>query len=144
MVFDKPNLLVTFFAYSVHACFSALESYGESNMTSIDFSKAFRRVWHKGFLAKSSIFSLHYTLFKWIGSFLSDRSIAIRAEGSLSNPHSMNAGLPQGSVISPVLFILLVKNDLLSSTSFNNQSFADGTYLSPFPFYKCCSVVRFW
>ena len=103
-------------AYAAHAWSSALESYGESRVISLDISKAFDRVWHKGLLAKLPMFGLHHSLIKWISSFLSDRSIAIRVDGYLSNPHSINSGVPQGSVISPVLFILFI-NDLLSSTS---------------------------
>ena len=72
---------------------------------------------------------LHHTLIKWIGSFLSDRSFAVRVDGFLSNLHSINAGVPQGSVISPVLFILFI-NDLLTSTSSSIHSFADDTFLS--------------
>ena len=98
-------------------------------MISLDISKAFDRVWHKGLLAKLPMFGLHHTLIKWISSFLSDRSIAIRIDGYLSNPHSINSGVPQGSVISPVLFILF-RDDLLSSTSSSIFSFADDTYLS--------------
>ena len=94
-----------------------------------DISKAFDRVWHKGLLAKLLLFDLHHTLIKWISSFLSDRSIAIRVDGYLSNPHSINSGVPQCSVISPVLFILFI-DDLLSSTSSSIFSFADDTYLS--------------
>ena len=75
------------------------------------------------------MFGLHHTLIKWISSFLSDRSIAIRLDGYLSNPHSINSGVPQGSVTSPVLFILFI-NDLLSSTSSSIFSFADDSYLS--------------
>ena len=96
---------------------------------SLDITKAFDRVWHKSLLAKLPMFGLHHTLIKWISSFLSDRSIAIRVDGYLSNPHSINSGVPQGSVISPVLFILFI-NDLLSSTSSSIFSFADDTYLS--------------
>ena len=98
-------------------------------MISLDISKAFDRVWHKGLLAKLPMFGLHHTLIKWISSFLSDRSIAIRVDGYISNPHSINSGVPQGSAISPVLFILLI-NDLLSSSSSSIFSFADDTYLT--------------
>ena len=116
-------------AYAVRAWSSALESYGENRVISLDISKAFDRVWHKGLLAKLPMFGLHHTLIKWISRFLSDRSIAIRVDGYLSNPHSNNSEIPQGSVISPVLFILFI-NDLLSSTSSSIFSFADDTYLS--------------
>ena len=75
------------------------------------------------------IFGHYHTLITWISSFLSDKSIAIRVDGYLSNPYSINSGVPQGSVISSVLFILFI-NDLLSSTSSSVFSFADDTYLS--------------
>jgi len=94
---------------------------------SLDISKAFDHVWYKGLLAKLPVFGLHHTLIKWITSFLSDRSIVIRVDGYLSNPHSINSVVHQGSVISPVLFILVI-NGLLSSTSFSIFSFTDDTY----------------
>ena len=116
-------------ANAVHAWSSALESYSESRVISLDTSKAFDCIWHKGLLAKLPMFGLHHTLINWISSVLSDRSIAIRVDGYLSNPHSINSGLPQGSVISPVLFILFI-DDLPSSISSSIFSFADDTYLS--------------
>ena len=75
------------------------------------------------------MFDSHHTLIKWIDSFLSGRSIAIRVDGFLSNLHSINACVPQGSVISSVLFILF-SNDLHTSTSSSIHSFADDTFLS--------------
>ena len=115
-------------AYAVYVWSSALESYGESSVISLDVSKAFDHVWHKGFHAKLPMFGLHHALITWISSFLSDRSIAIRVDGYLSKPYSIISGVPQGSVISPVLFILFI-NDLLSFTSSCIFSFADDTYL---------------
>ena len=116
-------------AYAVYAWSSALESYGETRVISHDILKAFECVWHKGLLAKLPLFRLHHSLFKWVSSFLSDRSIAIRVDGYLSNPHSINPGVPQGSVISPVLLILFI-NDLLSTTSSSIFSFSGDTYVS--------------
>ena len=98
-------------------------------VTSFDISKAFDCVWHKGLLAKLPMFGLHPTFITWIASFLSGRSIAIRVDGFFSRAHSINSGVPQGSVISPVLFILFI-TDVLSSTSSSIFSFADDTYVS--------------
>ena len=98
-------------------------------MISLEISKAFDCVWHKSPLAKLPMFDLHHNLTKWFSSFLSDRSIAIRVDGYLSKPHYINSGVPQGSVISSVLFILFI-NDLLSSTFSSIFSFANDTYLS--------------
>ena len=123
MGFDKLGDLL---AYAFHSWFSALESYGESRVISLDISTVFDRVWYKGLLAKLPMFGLDYTLIKLISSFLSDRSIAIRVDCYLSKPHSINSGVPWGSVISPVMFILFI-NDLLSSISSSTFSFADDT-----------------
>ena len=127
--FRKARSTGDLLAYAGHVWSSALESSGESRVISLDTSKAFDRVWHKGLLAKLPMFGLHHTLINWIGSFLSDRSNAVRVDGFLSNLHSINAGVPQGSVISPVLFILFI-NGLLTSTSISIHSFADDTFLS--------------
>ena len=127
--FRKARSTGGLLAYAVHVWSSALESSGESRVISLDISKAFDRVWHKGLLAKLPMFGLHHTLINWIGSFLSDRSIAVRVDGFLSNLHSINAGVPQGSVISHVLFIIFI-NDLLTSTSSSIHSFAEDTFLS--------------
>ena len=48
--------------YAVHAWSSALESYGESRVITLDLSKAFGRIWHEGFLAELPMFGLHHTL----------------------------------------------------------------------------------
>ena len=84
-----------------------------------------------GLLARQPMFGLHHTFITWISSFLSDKSIAIRVDGYRCKTHSINSGVPQGSVISPVLFILFI-NYLFSSTSSSIFSFTDDTYLSSY------------
>ena len=116
-------------AYAVHIWSSALKFCGESRVISLDISKAFDRVWYKGLLAKLPMFGFHQTLIKWIGSFLSFGLIAVRVDSSLSNLHSINAGLPYSSLISVVLFILFI-NGLLTSTSSSIHLFADDAFLS--------------
>ena len=131
--FRKARSTGDLLAYAVHFWSSTLESCSESRVISLDISKAFDRVWHRGLLAKLPLFGLHHIILIWIGSFLSDRSIAVRVDGFLSNLNSINAGVPQGSVISPVLFILFILfiNDLHTSTSSSIHSFVDDTFYSP-------------
>ena len=75
------------------------------------------------------MFGLLHTLITCIAIFLSYRSIAVKIGGFVSKPHSISSIVPQGSVISPVLFMLFI-NDLFSSTSSSIFSFAVSTYLS--------------
>ena len=93
--FQKARSSGDLLAYAVHAWSSALESCGESRVISLDISKAFEHVWHKGLFAKLPIFSLHPTHITWIASFLSGRSVAIRVDGFLSRPHPINSFVPQ-------------------------------------------------
>ena len=73
--------------------------------------------------------SITLSLIGLVVSSLIGQSIAVRVDGFLSNLHSINADVPQGSVIFPVLFILFI-NGLLTSTSSNIHSFAVDTFLS--------------
>ena len=127
--FRKARSTGDLLANAVRVWSPALESSGESRRISLGISNAFDCVWHKGLLAKLPMFGLNQTLINWIGSFLSERSIAVRVDGFLSNLHSINAGVPQGSVISPVLLILFI-NGLLTSTSSSIHFFADDIFLS--------------
>ncbi len=91
-------------------------------------SKAFERVWHKYLLSKLPSYGFHPSLCTFISSFLSDRSISAVVDGHCSSPKSINSGVPQGSVLSPTLFLLFI-NDLLSCTHSNLHTYADDVTL---------------
>ena len=107
---------------------SSLSSFGETFAVALDISKAFDRVWHKALLSKLPSYGFYPSLCTFISSFLSGRSISAIVDGHCSTPKPINSGVPQGSVLSPTLFLLFI-NDLLSVTSCPIHSYADDSTL---------------
>ena len=95
---------------------------------SLDVSKAFDRVWHKALLAKLPAYGFTPSFCKLIFSFLSNRFISVVADGTTSASFPISSGVPQGSVLSPTLFLLFINDDLHASAS-DVHSFADDSTL---------------
>jgi Reverse transcriptase (RNA-dependent DNA polymerase)/Endonuclease-reverse transcriptase len=115
-------------AYVTHVWNSAMERFGEAQVVALDISKAFDKVWHRALLSKLRSYGINSSLCQWFSSFLSGRSIRVVVDGSCSDAFPVNAGVPQGSVLSPTLFLLHI-NDLLSITANSVHSFADDSTL---------------
>jgi hypothetical protein len=94
----------------------------------LDISKAFDRVWHRALVSKLPAFGIYPSLCNLLADFLSDRAIAVAVDGHRSSFKSINSGVPQGSVLSPTLFLIFI-NDLLSVTSAPIHSYADDSTL---------------
>ena len=107
---------------------SSLRDYGESYAIALDISKAFDRVWHKSLVSKLPSYGFYPSICAFISNFLSGRSIAAVVDGHCSSSKSINSGVPQGSVLSPTLFLLFI-NDLLNCTSNPIHSYADDSTL---------------
>lgn len=83
---------------------------------SLDVEKAFDAVWHDGLRYKLMEIGLPAGICRILSSFLQDRTVEVRIRDTLSNPVPLRAGTPQGSVLSPLLYIIYV-NDAPLNTS---------------------------
>ena len=93
----------------------------------IDFSKAFDMVWHAGLLSKLERVDVKGNMANFVHSFLENRSISVLMGDYLSERHSLDNGTPQGSVISPTLFNIMIDDlfEHVTNKNINTSKFAD-------------------
>ena len=94
----------------------------------MDFAKAFDSVPHKRLLLKLSAYGIRGKLLDWIGSFLIGRKQRVTVNGVSSKWSQVSSGVPQGSVLEPLLFLVFI-NDLPEAVNSNKEIFADDTKL---------------
>ena len=101
-----------------------------------DVSKAFDRVWHKGLLFKLRQNGIDGKLLEWLNSYLSQRKQKVCFKSCYSGLKSIFAGVPQGSVLGPLLFLVYI-NDIAKQLLSLTRLFADDSSL----FYAAASIA---
>ena len=93
-----------------------------------DISKAFDRVWYRGLLFKLQTAGIFGSLLQWFTDYLHNRKQRVVLPGANSGWTSANSGVPQGSILGPLLFLLYI-NDIVEDIDSSIRLFADDTSL---------------
>ena len=96
----------------------------------LDYAKAFDKVDHQLLLKKLGRYGVHQKLIEWIKSFLVGRNQQVAMNGHLSTAALILSGVPQGTVLGPILFLIFI-NDITACISNSTiRCFADDTKIS--------------
>jgi len=130
-----------------------LENKGQIDVIYTDFEKAFDKVPHQRLLSKLYSYGINSSLIAWIKSFLCSRVQCVKINSCLSDYKSVLSGIPQGSVLGPLLFVIFI-NDLPLECSDMCKSFlfADDAKLYKhisceldyFTLNDCCQKLFTW
>ena len=108
-----------------------MQNYNSGTQTDVailDFSKAFDTVPHDKLLGKLSGYGIQGPLLTWLSHFLSDRTMRVICEGAQSSDAKVGSGVPQGTVLGPLLFLCHI-NDLPERVKSKVRLFADDCLL---------------
>ena len=96
----------------------------ETDIAIFDFLTAFDSVPHRCLITKLDYYGIRGNTQQWITSFLLDRTQCVLINGSCSPPLPVISGVPQGTVLGPLLFLLYI-NDITDNVSSEIRLFAD-------------------
>ena len=90
----------------------------------IDLQQAYDRVWRKGLMLKMQRMGINGKMYRWLKSFLIERTIQTRVDNSLSSKRVLEEGIPQGSALSCTLFLIFI-NDMVQEIRSEKALYAD-------------------
>ena len=109
-------------------CNNTLNNKSQTDIIFLDISKAFDKISHKYILSKLLYYGIRNHTLSWIGAFLSNRTQTTVANGVHSSYVEVTSGVPLGSVLEPMLFLLFM-NDINNAMISQLKLFADDSVL---------------
>ena len=107
-------------------CIDTIVNGGVVDAIYLDFQKAFDIVPHRRLMGKIQSYGVRGRILTWIKSFLTGRTQVVRVNGSVSESAPVLSGIPQGSVLGPLMFVIYI-NDLPEAINSYSFLFADDT-----------------
>ena len=126
--FRARRSTVTQLILAIHDMAKTIQDNKWIHAVVLDFSKAFDKVPHKRLIIKLQYYGIRGSLLCWFESFLTNHSQTVVCEGKHSYPTQVTSGVPQGTVLGPLLFLLYV-NDLPDNLKSQISLFADDALL---------------
>ena len=105
-----------------------LDNHGQVDIIYLDYAKAFDKVPHERLIKKLEGYGIGGNILNWTHDFLRNRRQKVAVNGEESNWSNVLSGVPQGSVLGPVLFVVYI-NDLPETVHSTVKMFADDTKL---------------
>ncbi|XP_068227731.1 uncharacterized protein [Palaemon carinicauda] len=127
----ESGVVPSFYKNSLlHHFENILENFLEGNDTDyiyLDYAKAFDKVDYALLIKKLSKYGIHPKIVKWIESFLKDRTQQVAVEGQFSVAALILSGVPQGTILGPILFLIFINDITLCVGNSVVRCFADDT-----------------
>ena len=111
-----------------HKIYTAIDNGQDVSIAFLDISKASDRVWHRGLVNKLKTIGIRGQLLKWLTDYLENRCQRVVINGVQSPWLTIKAGVPQGSILGPLLFLVYV-NDIVTNITSDIYLYADDTIL---------------
>ena len=126
--FQQNKSCVTQLIATVNEIAEHMNAGKQTDVIMLDFAKAFDKVPHVRLCHKLSHLGINGPLLMWIENFLSGRSQQVVVNGEKSSISSVSSGVPQGTILAPLLFLCFI-NDITKNISSSIRLYADNVLI---------------